>query len=80
MGQTRPFYSTEQFVFDILNMSGPDVLADVALKCIALAIAAGTLNMETLMKFALTCVQNDETLRNHFLRETRSGSLEPDRA
>lgn len=74
-------YSTEEFVLDILKEGGPDMLADIAIKCTALAIATGGLDINTLLKFALAVQRNDELITSHFLDAgTRSGSFRLPRA
>ena len=76
MGQAFPLYSAEEFVLDILKEGGPTMLADVAIKCVALAIASGTLEINTLVKFALAVQQHDELIVSHFLEVgTRCGSF-----
>jgi hypothetical protein len=76
MGQILPLYSAEEFVLDILKEGGPEMLADVAIKCIALAIASGALEINALVKFALAVQRHDELIVGHFLEAgTRSGSF-----
>lgn len=76
MGQQLPLYSAEEFVLDILQEGGPEILADIALKCIALGVATGILEINALLKFAQAVQRHDELIRNHFLDAgARAGSF-----
>lgn len=82
MGQTTPFtldalpYSTEEFVLDLLKTDGPDVLVDIALKCLALAVATGRLEINSLIQFTLGVQQHADMISDHFRDAgARSGSF-----
>lgn len=72
MGHSTPYiadvlrYSTEEFVLDLLKTDGPDVLADIALKCLALSLATGRLEINSLIQFALNVQQHAERVAGHF--------------
>lgn len=68
----------EQFVMDLLANGEIEMLARIALTCISVALASGTLELETLVAHALNCTINRDVLMDHFLEvldDTRAGSL-----
>jgi len=68
-------YSTEELILDLIQEAGPDVVAEIALKCLAIALANG-LTLSAVIQFASTCQRNTRKISNHFLEAgARAGSF-----